>query len=267
VDAAPGVERWSGVARLGLGWATYRGPVGDNAPHAHHAVQIAVGLDAPLAFELDGVRDEAPGIVFSTDRRHRLLPGSGDVGLVYVEGESGLGLALGAACANGQRALDGDVATHLGELITRGEPGDNVVATLLHCWQLPPALPQPASALGQRLRQFFADADAVSPESGSSAIAARLGVSASRLRHVFRDATGMAVRPYLRWRRLLLAAGRIADGASLTTAAHDAGFADAAHLSRTFRRHFGMAPSALLGRLVDAGEPVRSSARERPQRR
>jgi AraC-like DNA-binding protein len=36
-----------------------------------------------------------------------------------------------------------------------------------------------------------------------------------------------------------------AAGGSLTDAAHEAGFADSAHLSRTFRRMFGVAPSSL----------------------
>ena len=35
------------------------------------------------------------------------------------------------------------------------------------------------------------------------------------------------------------------DGESLSTAAHSAGFADAAHLTRTSRRMFGFPPSAL----------------------
>jgi AraC-like DNA-binding protein len=34
-------------------------------------------------------------------------------------------------------------------------------------------------------------------------------------------------------------------GESITTSAHLAGFSDSAHLSRIFRRTFGMAPSAL----------------------
>jgi AraC family transcriptional regulator len=34
----------------------------------------------------------------------------------------------------------------------------------------------------------------------------------------------------------------------LTTAAHEAGFADSAHLSRTFRDTFGLAPSRIFKR-------------------
>lgn len=212
-------------------------------------MQIAVGIDAPLALAFDDEEHEAvPGIVVAADRRHRLRPGSGTAGLVYIEGESDLGLALGAACANGRGALDDVVAAQVADLLARRTPGDEIAATLLRSWQTPPLVP-PASALATRLRRVLVDADTLPPESTGDAIAARLAVSPSRMRHAFRDATGMAVRPYLRWRRLLRAAAAIAAGASLTTAAHDAGFADAAHLSRTFRRHFGMAPSALFGRL------------------
>ena len=41
----------------------------------------------------------------------------------------------------------------------------------------------------------------------------------------------------------------IAGGSPLTRAAHEAGFSDSAHLSRTFRRMFGVAPTAL--KMVD----------------
>ena len=43
--------------------------------------------------------------------------------------------------------------------------------------------------------------------------------------------------------RLERAAGELAHGRTLTEAAHAAGFADSAHLSRVFRRMFGIAPS------------------------
>jgi AraC-like DNA-binding protein len=38
---------------------------------------------------------------------------------------------------------------------------------------------------------------------------------------------------------------QIVRGVSLTTAAHEAGFADSAHLSRTFKHMFGLTPSEL----------------------
>jgi AraC-like DNA-binding protein len=76
-------------------------------------------------------------------------------------------------------------------------------------------------------------------------VAAEAFLSPSRFRHLFVEQTGMALRPYILWRRFLRVWDLLAEGESLSTAAHRAGFADAAHLTRTSRRMFGFPPSAL----------------------
>lgn len=73
-----------------------------------------------------------------------------------------------------------------------------------------------------------------------------LGVSVSRFTHVFSESVGMPFRSYILWLRLQAALDSLVTRRSLTRAAHDAGFADAAHLSRIFRRMFGIAPSVAL---------------------
>ena len=77
-------------------------------------------------------------------------------------------------------------------------------------------------------------------------VAGEACLSPSRFRHLFVEQTGMALRPYILWRRFLRAWELISTGASLSAAAHRAGFADAAHLTRTSRRTFGFPPSAML---------------------
>jgi AraC-like DNA-binding protein len=54
---------------------------------------------------------------------------------------------------------------------------------------------------------------------------------------------GIPPRRYLLWVRLMHAIEAAIGGDNLTTAAHEAGFADSAHLSRTFRRMFGRTPA------------------------
>ncbi len=56
----------------------------------------------------------------------------------------------------------------------------------------------------------------------------------------------MAFRPYLLWARVEAAVGAAMSGKSWTEAAQDWGFADSAHLSRTCRRMFGLAPTTLV---------------------
>ena len=74
------------------------------------------------------------------------------------------------------------------------------------------------------------------------------GLSPSRFAHVFRESMGVPLRPYMRWLRLQRAAHELVSGRSVTEAAHVAGFADAAHLTRTFRRMLGATPRMLIER-------------------
>jgi AraC-like DNA-binding protein len=74
-------------------------------------------------------------------------------------------------------------------------------------------------------------------------VAAAVFLSPGRFRHLFVEQTGMGLRPYVLWRRFLRVWAAIMNGRSISAAAHEAGFADAAHLTRTSRRMFGVSPS------------------------
>jgi AraC-like DNA-binding protein len=86
-------------------------------------------------------------------------------------------------------------------------------------------------------------------------VAAAVGISASRLGHLFSDELGLPFRAYVRWARLQRAIDHARQGSTLTDAAHAAGFADSAHLTRVCHEMFGLAPS-LLARAVHWHEPA-----------
>lgn len=77
----------------------------------------------------------------------------------------------------------------------------------------------------------------------------RAGLSSSRFLHLFKEVTGVPLRRYRIWNRIGAAARAVAQGQSLTEAAHAAGFASSAHFSSAFRDMFGMTPSDLFARL------------------
>jgi AraC-like DNA-binding protein len=84
-------------------------------------------------------------------------------------------------------------------------------------------------------------------------VAARVDISASRLSHLFTDQVGIPLRRYvLLWLRLRIAMTRVQAGDDLTGAAHGAGFADSAHLTRTCRQMFGL-PSSVISQHVSWG--------------
>jgi len=80
-------------------------------------------------------------------------------------------------------------------------------------------------------------------------LARRLRMDRTQAMRRFKAATGMTFRAFKLWSGLQHAARRIEAGALVRTAAIDAGFADTAHLSRSFRALFGLSPSAAIAGL------------------
>lgn len=80
-----------------------------------------------------------------------------------------------------------------------------------------------------------------------SEISEKTGISKDRFMHLFKDNMGIPLRQYLLWKRLHIAAKHLQDGFNLTESSHAAGFSDQAHLSRTFKKMFGVKPSLFLG--------------------
>ena len=76
-------------------------------------------------------------------------------------------------------------------------------------------------------------------------LAAISGLSPSRFMHVFTESVGIPLRQYILSLRLQRACSELTAGATVTSAAFRAGFSDAAHLTRTFRRMLGITPTDL----------------------
>lgn len=71
------------------------------------------------------------------------------------------------------------------------------------------------------------------------------GLSESRLAHLFTDEVGISIRQYLLWVKMRIAAELFTRNRTLSEVAHEIGFSDSSHLSRTFTRYFALTPSYL----------------------
>lgn len=132
--------------------------------------------------------------------------------------------------------------------LSQGLTGPEVVYQKLDAWLTPPELARrTAFRCDPRILATLQRIKASTQENLSVAsLAQQVGLSTSRLANLFKEQIGVPIRRYRLWYRLFLSTQRIACGASVTDAALEAGFADAAHFTRTYRSILGFQPSALV---------------------
>lgn len=247
-----------------IGWGArvlYLGPAFGLTPHRNATAVLAVGLDGPLEVA-DHPAD--PATDYSAARSVLILPNSlhhlrierGRMAFLYVDP---LGSDLKALIARMTRPLphvaldlreevavigimtalaesriaaqEGRVS--LGELLgvgVRAKPNGRIAAALRHMREEP-----------HRAHRL-------------TTLAERAGLSPSRFLHLFKAETGVPLRRYRIWNRMGAAVRASGQGASLTEAAHAAGFASSAHFSSAFRDMFGMMPSDLAKALRPAAD-------------
>ncbi|MGQ0701186.1 MAG: helix-turn-helix domain-containing protein [Panacagrimonas sp.] len=239
-------EAWRGQVQMGIGWGLFVGRAGDGATHAHHAVQVLLSESAQAVWTRPTGWLRVSGIVIGADVEHQLAPTTESVTLLYVEPHSAAGRHLGGSLRDGAQVLDpGEVAAARRAL---GDTPDTAsIAALVEQIGGVDRMADHRPTGDALIAELIESLPARLPDRLTTAtLAEQARLSQSRFLHRFRAHTGLPLRPYLRWRRLLVAMTGVMEGRSLTQAAVDAGFADAAHFTRTFRRHFGIPPKTLL---------------------
>lgn len=243
---------WRGRLFLWEGRGFYLGPTFATHMHAHHAAQICVALTG--TFRLRRGRNapwlRSRSIVIPADHAHQ-LDGEGRVlSLLFLDPEAVETRSLMQQQGAEVRTIPEPTLRRLLPPLRRcwREQWDNheseilcrrFIQILTSCGHVPPTLDP---RITQAVQLFRANSDR---RTTIAQAATAVALSPSRLAHLFRAHTGLAVRRYLLWLRLADALQKMTSGVSLTTAAHAAGFADSAHLSRTFKRMFGLVPSLL----------------------
>ena len=222
------------------------GPSHASGVHRHHAAQIACGLDGPVAYESsrEGTR-QGDVVLIPPDAPHSHAA-FGAAAVLYLDAESTEWHAFPGRDAAGLVALPFDPALRT---LARQAAGLDAAAAqafadrLLHT-------NSPRRAEEDALVAQVCDLvrQGLEGRITLASLACAVHRSPSRLAHRFSETMGLPLRRYVLWCRLRAAAEAAMRGASLTDAAHAAGFADSAHLSRTFRATFGIAPSFLFER-------------------
>lgn len=225
------------------------GPGIDSTLHAHYALQLTLGLDGPFGVRLDADAPwiEAESAVFAPNQLHQLDCGGRMMAHLFVELPQRQ-QTVATMTRAGYHTLPGFVQVREAVDAARRETLTLEAAEAAAQQWLACAIPAVSGAHAcdpriARTLQWLADHPGAEPD--GAMLAAQVHLSESRFTHLFRQQTGLPLSRYLLWTRLLDGVAAVAEGDSLTEAAHRAGFADLAHMSRTFRNTFGVAPSEL----------------------
>ncbi|MFZ5609618.1 MAG: helix-turn-helix domain-containing protein [Pseudomonadota bacterium] len=220
-----GAEQWQGELYIGFAFALFRGLAGDNAPHRHYAAQCAYGETTEVAIaRADGTFSRGRFLHVPSETVHCLQASDQVVRLLYYE-----------------------------PAMARDQPLETLFAALAapdwqnFDWASLFGLPPRGDG---RVRRALVWLDKAMDEAlGATQMARAVGLSRNRFMALWAAEIGVPVRRYILWRRLKLAAMAIAGGATLTSAAHAAGFADSAHFARTMKAMFGVTATDSLQRL------------------
>jgi AraC family transcriptional regulator len=231
-------------------------PGGPSAParndlHSHHAFQLTFSLGGSFGLHLEDRVVPGPYAVVAPDALHA-FEAKGRVALLFIEPEGRAGRSL-------TQLMGGEGAARLTVEQVRDAPA-LIRSAFEHASDPRGALRQVgieitnriaghiarASEPDRRVRQIIKWAnDNLHGTIAINEAARSVGLSPSRASHLFVEETGLPFRTYVLWLRVVRAVDAHLDGISLTEAAQAAGFADSAHLSRTFKRMFGLPAAAL----------------------
>jgi AraC-like DNA-binding protein len=238
--------------------------LGGNDRHTHHALQISLPFEGAVRFQLspDAEWQSYPGAVIAPDLPHAFQAPGRVVANILFEPESAAGRATLAKFGPGITALlpaeVAALATPLVAAYFAEAPDAQLVELAKQAIARLSGMTGKAAPTDRRVVAAIAYIrDHIGEPISLAALAAEVGLSPGRFRHLFAVETGVSCKAFVLWERLNKALDLGFGGSTWTEAAHAANFADSAHLTRTCRRMFGLAPSGgRIGRPEQAPQQI-----------
>ncbi|MGE4240600.1 helix-turn-helix transcriptional regulator [Ramlibacter sp.] len=251
-NAPPGRYRGDFVAWAGVCGFLGEGGGGTIAEHSHYAIQLATGLPHGLRVRSgrDGRWHACAAALIPSKAPHTIDVTACEMSVVlFIEPETPAGRALSSRMEGELELLDaGEIELAAARLSQAWRVERDAEAVRVACMQLVEQISGTAHrepsdprvlAVVDHIRRH------VDQPVGLADVSRLVHLSPERFRHLFVEQTGMPLRTYVLWRRLLHVYSLLMQGENLSVAAHAAGFSDSAHLSRTARTMFGLPPSSL----------------------
>ncbi|MBW1898984.1 MAG: helix-turn-helix transcriptional regulator [Deltaproteobacteria bacterium] len=232
--------------------ALYIGPDFESDLHSHYAIQISIGLSRNIHFreKTDSPFKQSRFFIIASNAPHQIEQKFQNVIILYLDNKTETANAISAKILKGRpfvsfpfhhiAELIPDISECLNQKITCRQAKiicDRLIRNIL-------TGPPKKRSMDERIHGLLTELDTFEGDRVSVAeFAQSLGLSTSRLCHLFQKQVGLPIRQYYLWRKVIRAIMAMEHVSTLTEAAHQSGFSDSSHMNRTFKRMFGIKPS------------------------
>ncbi|WP_105614798.1 AraC family transcriptional regulator [Vallitalea okinawensis] len=232
------------------GAALFIGSIFDTTPHQHHAIQVAFGINRSFELHIENELIRSRAIMINSDIEHRLIGNEDQQVLLLVEPESRYGEMIKDVISSKDNILDYD--SIFPEVFYR-ELKQYVSLVTIHIKDVLDLIFKyinhasvPVSEMDERIMSII---EYIEKNRHSDLTIKELAnyasLSESRLQHLFKEQIGITIKRYLLWKKMMDGIKIIASNNDFTFSAHEAGFSDSSHISRTCKEMFGLTLSDL----------------------
>jgi len=229
------------------GVALFIGNLKDNAGHKHHSIQLVISnSDSSFHIETGDDSVESKSYFINSNITHKVSSNNGSIMLLLLEPESYYGELIAQALQNSHQHIN--LSTDLLTTINKAHYADdfcinNVIEAIFKALNIKLDLKSTEDKRIIKVINFISNLNnkVVKP----SKLAKIVHLSESRLQHLFKQKKGLSIKRYLLWKKMIDGVNAVISGNNFTFAAHEAGFSDSAHMSRTFKAMFGLKLSSI----------------------
>lgn len=219
-------------------YAIFIGHFFDNAEHKHHAIQLCTNLNSDLEISIGNTKNRGKSFLIAPDCPHKIIKNKGELFILFLDPETEAGKNLTNKYLSSEQFAELDlsfITDNIYEPITP-ESVSCLIADLFKKLKI-----EQERELNPRVIEIL-ELIEQSPlkKIKTGKIAKEFNLSESRIQHIFKEEVGISIQKFLLWKRIGSAVQLTKCSNDLTWIAHEAGFSDSAHFSRTFKQMFGV---------------------------
>jgi AraC-like DNA-binding protein len=223
------------------GLALFSGIIYDTEFHSHHAIQISIGMEKNFIVEADSGKTSSRFMILNSNFKHRLSGEQGIQVLLLVEPESEFGAAVLKLLDNRHFIANDakDLAESVDFILQSKEMSISKIIILI--FKYLGITVQSHNEMDERISRVISIInDTMEKKISVKELSDHVNLSESRLQHLFKKNTGISIKYFLLWKRIIDGINIITSGKDFTFSSYEAGFSDSAHMSRAFKDMFGI---------------------------